>query len=367
MDLLGKIGWRPPVGRDNSANSDRAVDYDRENPEVAAGHSRRKFLGLMANISVLCAIGPILQSCLNGEEKGAELQVIGKNSGAATAEVKAAALHGGAISPEDDEETRGAYFYGISVMQGLGIAVDVAVATLAMYRKLGSSRSKHAWIFGVGATHILFPILSGTATAGTEIGAEKIGAGEIAQRTLSGAGFLILSKFLYGEMKGGQGDEDIDVIGALDQSTLKYLAALWSVSVDALISGPVKWEQARTSHWNNNDIFTSIVIGGLTVSLVAAAALKGAEMLHSRYGNDGSADVDNRLKRWDQPLLGVEALALNYFGINAVVNGTFKADLNFGSIAALDTAFTAAMYALAKRSGDGAEKEKLQPEQESRL
>lgn len=310
-------------------------------------NTRRKFLSWMGRGIATLAMTSVLPACIDKGDKHNDKVT----TPSLTDQDIKAAEQAGAVLPEDDPETRDAYFYGVSVMMGLGIAIDVAVATLAMYRQLGSARAKSAWIFGVGASHILLPVLSGTATAGAEKGGEKIGYGEIAQRGLSAAGFAILAKFLYGEIKGREGEkeEDVDVIGSLDKSALKYLAAVWSVSVDAAISGPAKWEQARTAGWGKNNIMMSIVIGGLTVSLVAALALKGAEMLHKKYGSKGSDDVDNKLEKWNEPLLFVEALALNYFGVNALMNGTFKMDLSPTSVATLDTAFTAAMYTTAKR------------------
>ncbi len=317
----------------------------------AVDNSRRKFLGWLGKGVGLAAMGTLLPAYTADKPSGDSLEDSMKSkTPALTPEDVKVVEKSGVVIPEDSAETRDAYFYGVSVMMGLGIAVDVAVATLAMYRKFGSSRAKSAWIFGVGASHILLPVLSGAATAGAETGGEKIGYGEIAQRGLSAAGFAILAKFLYGEIKGdeeGEG-EDVDVIGSLDASFLKYIAAVWSVSVDAAISGPAKWEQARTAKWGHNNILTSIVIGGLTVSLVAALALKGAEMLHKKYGDEGSKDIDKKLGKMDRPLLFVESLALNYFGTNALMNGTFKMDLSPASIAVLDTAFTATMFKMAK-------------------
>lgn len=338
----------PDRGKDEHSTAEdiAAAQLDTEVVGGVVDDSRRQLLSWMAKGVAVLAMASVLPACMKGKEDVAKSKKL-------TEDEMRAAEAGGAVLPEDDPETRDAYFYGVSVMMGLGIAVDVAVATLAMYRQLGSARAKSAWIFGVGASHILLPVLSGAATAGAEKGGEKIGYGEIAQRGLSAAGFAVLAKFLYGEIKGGEGEEeDVDVIGSLDKSALKYLAAVWSVSVDAAISGPAKWEQARTAGWGRNNITTSIVIGGLTVSLVAALALKGAEMLHKKYGNEGSDDVDNKLEKWDGPLLFVEALALNYFGVNALMNGTFKMDLNPASIAILDTAFTTAMYTVAKRVGE---------------
>lgn len=319
--------------------------------------SRRDFLKMVGAGTVTVATGELINTAFAKEPKELKNNKVEipdnlPTTTELTKEEKEVALEAGAVLSDDDLETRDAYFYGVSVMMGLGIAVDVAAATLAMYRKLDSTKAKATWIVGVGASHIILPVLSGIATASAEKGGTKIGLGDVAQRGLSAAGFVILSKFLYGEIKGEpEGEEErehVDIIESFDVSKLQYLAAIWSVSVDAAISGPAKWSQAKTAGWGRNDILTSIAIGGLTVSLVAALALKGADMLHKKYGREGSEDVDNALEKWDDPLLAIEALALNYFGVNALINGTFKIDLNPSSIAGLDAAFTAAMFAVAK-------------------
>ena len=314
---------------------------------AASALSRRNFLSLIGATTAAAA----LSACSTENSDPETSTALPSNALPLTEEETKLAKRGGAILPGDTPEVSQAHLISISILMGLGIAIDVAVATLAMYRKLGSTKSKAAWIGGVGLSHILLPVASGAATAGVEKGGGKLGIGDMTQRTLSAGSFAILAKFLYGEIRGeeeGEDEEDVDVLGALDQSVFKYLGAVWAVSVDAAISGPAKWEQARNEGWTQTQIAESVVIAGLTVSFVAAMALKGAEMLHSKYGTQGSEEVDNSMGRLEDPALFVECLALNYFGMQAITNGSFKLDLNFTQNAGLGAAFTAALFTWAK-------------------
>ena len=246
--------------------------------------------------------------------------------------------------PVETQEEYDAYFWTVSVMSGLGIAIDVAVATLAMYRQLDTPQKQTMWTAGVGLSHILLPVLSGTATAGLETASDHTNYGDILNRGLSAGGFGLIMKFLYDEINGPD-DEDEEnteesILNAKDIS--KYLAAIWAVSVDAAVSGPAKYKQASNQDWSLDKTLKSAAIGGLTVSLVAFSALQLANKLREKYANN--SNVEDFLEKHDETILGIEAFILNYFGADALLNGTFKTDTGFWGVNAASLFATGALY-----------------------
>jgi len=244
----------------------------------------------------------------------------------------------------ETQEEYDAYFWIVSVMSGLGIAIDVAMATLAMYRQLDNPQKQTMWTAGVGLSHILLPVLSGTVTAGLEKASDQTNYGDLLNRGLSAGGFGLIIKFLYDEINGPD-DEDEEnteesILNAKDIS--KYLAAIWAVSVDAAVSGPAKYKQASNQDWSLDKTLRSAAIGGLTVSLVAFSALQLANKLREKYANN--SNVEDFLEKHDETILGIEAFILNYFGADALLNGTFKTDTGFWGVNAASLFATGALY-----------------------
>ena len=244
----------------------------------------------------------------------------------------------------DSQEQYDAYFWTVSVMSGLGIAIDVAVATIAMYRQLDTANKQSLWTVGVGLSHILLPILSGTMTAGLEQASDKTNYGDLLNRGLSAGGFGLIMKFLYDEINGADEEEqenaEANILTAKDIT--KYLAAIWAVSVDAAVSGPAKYKQASNQDWSLDKTLKSAAIGGLTVSLVAFSALQLANKLREKYAD--SSNVEDFLEKHDETILGIEAFILNYFGADALLNGTFKTDTGFWGVNAASLFATGALY-----------------------
>ena len=244
---------------------------------------------------------------------------------------------------EEYKEEYDAYFYTVSTMSGLGIAIDVAVATLAMYRQLDTVKKQTMWTAGVGLSHILLPVLSGTVTAGLEGASNQTNYADILNRSLSAGGFGLIMKFLYGEINGDEEDEENteeSILNAKDIS--KYLAAIWAVSVDAAVSGPAKYKQASNQNWSVDKTMKSAAIGGLTVSLVAFSALQLANKLRDKFADN--TNVEDFLEKHDETILGIEAFILNYFGVDALLNGTFKTDTGFWGVNAASLFATGALY-----------------------
>lgn len=240
------------------------------------------------------------------------------------------------------QEEYDAYFYTVSTMSGLGIAIDVAIATIAMFRHLDSKQKQTLWTGGVGLSHILLPVLSGSLTAGIEQASEGSNHSDIVNRALSAGGFGLIIKFLYEEINGDDENKhtEKDILNA--QNLSKYLAAIWAVSVDAAVSGPAKYKQASNQNWSLEKTLKSVTIGGLTVSLVAFSALQLANKLREKYTEN--SNVEEFLEKNDSTIMAIEAFILNYFGVDALLNGTFKTDTGFWGVSAASLFATGALY-----------------------
>jgi hypothetical protein len=304
-----------------------------EIPSKEINLSRRKFLGLVG----VTLAWPMIPCLFETSETHA--QKINE-----TSESHAQKVHEAIKSTPIKKEEYDAYFYTVSIMSGLGIAIDVAVATLAMYRQLDTVKKQTMWTAGVGLSHILLPIISGTLTAGLEGASNKTNYADILNRSLSAGGFGLIMKFLYDEINGADAENEDNteesILNAKDIS--KYLAAIWAVSVDAAVSGPAKYKQASNQNWSLDKTMKSAAIGGLTVSLVAFSALKLANKLRDKFSDN--TNVEDFLEKHDETILAIEAFILNYFGVDALLNGTFKTDTGFWGVNAASLFATGALY-----------------------
>lgn len=312
------------------------LDSQRIHSNEKINESRRKFLKLTRTTVAITILTTLFPSLIIRAEDIKEDEI---NKAIQNSTLEFESLEG----TDEYNEEYDAYFYTVSTMSGLGIAIDVAVATLAMYRQLDTVKKQTMWTAGVGLSHILLPVLSGTLTAGLEGASNQTNYADILNRSLSAGGFGLIIKFLYDEINGDEEDEENteeSILNAKDIS--KYLAAIWAVSVDAAVSGPAKYKQASNQNWSVDKTMKSAAIGGLTVSLVAFSALKLANKLRDNFADN--TNVEDFLEKHDETILGIEAFILNYFGVDALLNGTFKTDIGFWRLNAASLFATGALY-----------------------
>ncbi len=312
------------------------LDSQRIHSNEKINESRRKFLKLTRTTVAITILTTLFPSLIIRAEDIKEDEI---NKAIQNSTLEFESLEG----TDEYNEEYDAYFYTVSTMSGLGIAIDVAVATLAMYRQLDTVKKQTMWTAGVGLSHILLPVLSGTLTAGLEGASNQTNYADILNRSLSAGGFGLIIKFLYDEINGDEEDEENteeSILNAKDIS--KYLAAIWAVSVDAAVSGPAKYKQASNQNWSLDKTMKSAAIGGLTVSLVAFSALKLANKLRDNFADN--TNVEDFLEKHDETILGIEAFILNYFGVDALLNGTFKTDIGFWRLNAASLFATGALY-----------------------
>ena len=161
---------------------------------------------------------------------------------------------------------------------GIGIAIDVSLATVGKFRDSGLSLK--TWTIPIMLTHIGFPAFGYYLFWGLS---EAFPAAELA---LGLIGFTLVTLFIYEAICGWVGAQPIfgisafisKVFGLEDDDSRRFVAIL-AVSWDALWSGPAKAAQAIAGHWNDAEVLGSFLVAGLTVAVIAQTALGVAFLL----------------------------------------------------------------------------------------
>ncbi|MGF1570027.1 MAG: hypothetical protein ACFCVD_18485 [Nodosilinea sp.] len=163
----------------------------------------------------------------------------------------------------------------INAAIGVGIAADAVIATVGRFRRFERVRDALAWAAAIGLTHTVFPMvgLIGLWYAASSFPSLKAG--------IYGAGFLVMVWFIAAVIReiAGFGDDDDDDEPEAEQDWFygflarhsKFWAAVWAVSIDALVTGPGK--TAATAQWSQAQVLGSFPLVGLVVfSLVMLSA-----------------------------------------------------------------------------------------------
>lgn len=213
-----------------------------------------------------------------------------------------------------------------SILMGLGIAVDVAIATIARFRD--ASMNFRNWAVPVALSHIMLPALGyyGWWFLGQQF--ESLGL------LLGLLAFGLIAVFLYEaicEWLDAKPLVSLEPLtawlfkGADDSSRGRFIMIM-AVSMDALWSGPAKAAQAESGQWTPMEVFASFFIAGAVVAIVAGLSLLAAKGLRRSSFND-----TNRMAKY---LVGgkyVEATILFSFGLLSLWNA-FAFWIGLGSL-----------------------------------
>lgn len=158
------------------------------------------------------------------------------------------------------------------ILMGVGIAIDVTIATLARFRD--TSLALKTWTVPITGTHVLFPAAGYYWFWGL---AEVFPALHL---LLGVAGFTLVALFAYEVICESVGanpfwgiSDSISRFFGLEKGDSRRFIAILAVSWDALWSGPAKAAQAAAGHWTTNEVFASFFIAGATVAAIAQLAL----------------------------------------------------------------------------------------------
>ena len=193
-----------------------------------------------------------------------------------------------------------------SLLMGLGIGTDVAIATFARSNQLANLRTAIIWIAGVSFTHTLFPMLGYLLTYFSlqlHPGIEPV-VGIFA--------FSFILFYLLGELsdfvKPSQNTNDRQIIITL--------GLILAVSWDALWSGPAK--SAQVTGWPEMYIWVSFIVVGIFVCTLAVVSLHLAlSFKHEVINREGM--------RWF--IYWLQYTVIGYFGLLALFNYTFGLQL----------------------------------------
>lgn len=170
-------------------------------------------------------------------------------------------------------------FWLPSALMGLGIAIDVAIATIARFRD--PTMTFRSWTVPVAIAHIVLPAVGYYSWWGL---------GQISSLLILPLGliaFILVAVFIH-EAYCEWIDSEPKItweplvepfISTLTAGERGRLIMVLAVSMDALWSGPAKAAQAASGGWNWLEVMFSFFVAGLVVALVAQGSLAIANRL----------------------------------------------------------------------------------------
>lgn len=159
-------------------------------------------------------------------------------------------------------------FFLVSLLMGLAIGLDVAVATVARVGQLNTIRIVAIWVIGVSLTHTLFPMF------GYLLAYFSVQVQPALTPVIGIVAFLCIFVFLKTEFK-----QLIYPEQESEQSQLLItIGLILAVSWDALWSGPAI--SAQVIGWPQLMVWGSFLIVGIIVSCLAILSFKAAMLIN---------------------------------------------------------------------------------------
>lgn len=203
-----------------------------------------------------------------------------------------------------------AYLAACFVM-GLGIAIDVALASIARTGGLRSAGAMRRWVVRITATHVTFPMIG-------YYGALQLGRIQAVRPALGILAFVLIFFFLFHMLRELIADrEDSEFRPAISEpGWIIVLAVSW----DALWSGPAKAAQAVG--WNQAQVLLSFPLAGLVVAAAAVMATFSARRLNENAQR--LARSASRQAAIEQAAIILEIGVFGYFGFLALFTFTLE-------------------------------------------
>ena len=206
----------------------------------------------------------------------------------------------------------------INAAIGIGIAADAVIATIGRFKRFETVRDAFTWAAAIGFTHTVFPMIGliGLWYAASSFPSLKAG--------IYGAGFLAMVWFINDVVRDVAGLDDGDDNDEADDNDFLYQflakhsrfwAAVWAVSIDALVTGPGK--TAATAQWSQAQVLGSFPLVGFVVfGLVMLSAWPAIAL--RRYWQDQKFDNPIGLARFTAVGSWVELSIFLYFAYLAI-------------------------------------------------
>jgi len=175
-----------------------------------------------------------------------------------------------------------------SILMGLGIAIDVAIATVARFRD--PSMGFRNWTLPVTIAHILLPAFGyyGWWFLGQQFHGLTLVLGLLAFGMIAVFIYEAICKWIDAEAFVSLEPITDRLFKRLSSESKGALIMVLAVSMDALWSGPAKAAQAASGQWSPLEVFFSFFLAGgvvavvAEVSLLVALALRRAKFSNTR-------------------------------------------------------------------------------------
>lgn len=195
-------------------------------------------------------------------------------------------------------------FFQACLLMGLGIGIDVAIATALRTQVLKQQKIIWLWIAGVTLTHTLFPM------AGYLLTYFSIQTLPTLTPLIGVLAFSLIAWFLWEELFSDEEESE-------HQSMMVTAGIILAVSWDALWSGPAK--SAQIVDWSEWQIWSSFILVGLVVMAFAMLAFRLASVFCNYAHLRGNPLA---FLQW------VQYSVISYFGLLALFRYTLLSDIN---------------------------------------
>lgn len=217
------------------------------------------------------------------------------------------------------------HFIYVNLGVAAGIAADAMIATLSRFSSFPNGRAALKWGSAIGFTHWLFPLVG-------FIGGWYAAINTPLSTIVYMIGAVVMTWFVSEVVKeaaglSNAGEDNIET--SIWTSRKHFWAAVWGVSLDALITGPGK--TSATAGWSEIEVWLSFPIVGFVVFILVMCATYIAKLLRdkntlSANGLDLSLQETIDITARDRWKLGIfftagtwfEILIFSYFGLLAL-------------------------------------------------
>lgn len=212
-------------------------------------------------------------------------------------------------------------FFQACLLMGLGIGIDVAIATALRTEVLKQQRIVWLWVAGVTLTHTLFPM------AGYLLTYFSIQTLPTLTPLIGILAFALIVWFLWEELFANEEESE-------HQNLIVTVGIILAVSWDALWSGPAK--SAQIVGWSDWQIWSSFILVGLVVMAFAILAFRLASAFCHYARLRGNPLI---FLQW------VQYSVIGYFGLLALFRYTLASEISDVSVFMVSMAITSALMA----------------------
>ncbi|NEQ46365.1 MAG: hypothetical protein F6K00_23605 [Leptolyngbya sp. SIOISBB] len=206
----------------------------------------------------------------------------------------------------------------INAAIGIGIAADAVIATIGRFKRFKTVRDALTWAAAIGFTHTVFPMIGliGLWYAASSFPSLKA--------VIYGAGFVAMVWFINDVVRDIAGLDEEEGENETDEKDFfyqflakhsRFWAAVWAVSIDALVTGPGK--TAATAQWSQAQVLGSFPLVGFVVFGLVMLSAWPAIVLH-QYWQEQKFDDPKGLARFTTLGSWVELSIFLYFAYLAI-------------------------------------------------